>query len=100
MPDIGEARLMRILRRHLRPSRVPISRVPGMSRKSVLLGVAILVVLVGGSSAVLAALLRHERHFYLRLAVPPGPEREREAQAFWGTLGNIGAEIANRDEWT
>ena len=44
-----------------------------MSRKSILLGFTIVLVLGGSVTAVLAALLRHEREFYKRVAPSPGP---------------------------
>src|SRR5207244_3864093 len=57
---------------------------PGMSRKSVLLGTAILLLFAGTVSATLLLLLHHEPAFYRRAAVSPGPEREALSKGFFG----------------
>ena len=56
-----------------------------MSRKSILLGLAILLVVTGSLGAALVLALRHQRNFYTRAAPPPGPERERESIEFFSS---------------
>jgi hypothetical protein len=60
-----------------------------MSRRSLLLGVAILLLLTGSVAAALVLLVRHERSFYTRLVPPPGREREKESEACFVKLTNL-----------
>ena len=46
-----------------------------MSRRSFLLALSIVLVLVGGTAAALVLLVRHEPDYYRRAFVPPGPAR-------------------------
>ena len=45
-----------------------------MSRKRVLMGLAILAALAGTVAGVLVFLVRHEPEFYRRIGLPPGQE--------------------------
>ena len=53
-----------------------------MSRKSFLLGLALLAVLGGGVAGVLALLVLHVPEDYLKTALPPGQERLQHSQEF------------------
>jgi hypothetical protein len=53
-----------------------------MSRKSVLLGIALLALLAGTVSSVLLLLVRHEPDFYYKIGLPPGQERQKHSQEF------------------
>ncbi len=70
-----------------------------MSRKSVLLGVGISLLLVGGAGATLLLLVRHEPSFYRRAAVPPGPEREALSKKFLGDAVTFQQHVANSTSW-
>ncbi len=70
-----------------------------MSRKSVVLAVFIVLVLAGGAGAGVAALWRHEPAFYVRSAVPEGPERARLSGAFSSQFAAVAAGIVNQNEW-
>jgi hypothetical protein len=71
-----------------------------MSRKSLLLAIAIVLGLVGGATAVLAVLLRHEPAFYLRSAVTPGDYRKKCSDEFESEFYNrlVGG-VANKRQW-
>lgn len=57
-----------------------------MSRKSFVLAVGIVLLLVGGSATALFLLVRHEPAIYRRAAVAPGPERKRHSEEFYSEL--------------
>jgi hypothetical protein len=67
-----------------------------MSRKSLLLALAIVVVVVGSVGTTLALLVRHEPGFYRRSAVPPGPIRRLHSNAFVSELSKIVTSINDR----
>jgi hypothetical protein len=54
-----------------------------MTRRSLLLAIAILGLLVCGSLATVALLVHHEPDHYRKAAVAPGPERVRKSQKFF-----------------
>jgi hypothetical protein len=60
-----------------------------MSRKSFVLGIALLVLLGGGAAAVLALLVLHEPEFYPKVALPPGKERQQHSQEFQAKFMNL-----------
>ncbi len=70
-----------------------------MSRKSVLLGVGILLLLAGSACATLLLLVRHEPAFYRRAAVPPGPEREALSKKFFGDAITFQGHIKDSPTW-
>jgi hypothetical protein len=70
-----------------------------MSRKSVLLGVGILLLLAGGAGAALLLLVRHEPSFYRRAAVPPGPERDALSKQFLSRAGTFFERIRRDNAW-
>jgi hypothetical protein len=70
-----------------------------MSRKSVLLGLAILLLLVGGTAAVVGVLLYHEPQFYRETALPPGEERQKHSQEFVGKCSHLFNSITYDREW-
>lgn len=71
-----------------------------MRRKTLLLGLATTLVLVGSVSLTLFLFLRHERDWYVRMAPPPGHERQIDSQACQARLLRILTGINDRDpEW-
>ncbi len=70
-----------------------------MSRKSVLLAVLMLLVAFGGAAAGLAALVLHEPGFYVRAEQPPGADRERYSQEFYGEFFAFVEELKERRTW-
>jgi hypothetical protein len=70
-----------------------------MSRRSVLLGLGILVLLAGIVVGVLYLLVRHEPEHYRRLALPPGPERKQLADQFYAEFFELINGIANHQWW-
>lgn len=54
-----------------------------MSRKSFLLAMGIALLLVGGSSAALFLLIRHEPAAFKRASLPAGEERSKLSAEFW-----------------
>jgi hypothetical protein len=70
-----------------------------MSRKSVVLGTAILLLLACTSGATLLILLRHEPTFYRRAAVPAGPEREALSGRFSGDASSLLLRIKDSPSW-
>jgi hypothetical protein len=69
-----------------------------MSRKSVLLGLGILVLLAAGVTAGLVLLLRHEPAFYRRHALPPGPERQQHCGAFKAEFSQLLDGVLNQPQ--
>jgi hypothetical protein len=70
-----------------------------MSRKSVLLGLGILLLLAGTVGTALLLLLRHEPHFYRRAAVPPGPERRAMGAECLSKTGTFLSSIQGNPTW-
>jgi hypothetical protein len=75
-----------------------------MSRKSLLLGVAIALLLGGTVTGALALLVRNEPSAYSRVAVPPGEDREARSKDFyanfWKLMNDIQIEdVAGEIEW-
>ncbi len=71
-----------------------------MSRKSLLIGVAILVALVGSVTATILLLVRHEKDFYASRAVPPSPERQADSGEFFRRSLHVYTSIAEGEsQW-
>jgi hypothetical protein len=70
-----------------------------MSRKSVLWGTGILLLLAVGAVVTVVILLRHEPTFYRRAAVPSGPEREALSGKFSGDAITFLAHIKDSPTW-
>ena len=70
-----------------------------MSRKSVLLGIAILLALLAVVTTTLALLARHEPERYGRLRLPPGPERTDHSKQFVTEFFKVINGIKNSDAW-
>jgi hypothetical protein len=68
-----------------------------MSRKSVLVGIGIVLLVVGSVGAALALLVRHEPGFYSRSAVPPGPVRKHHSNAFMSECAHLISSIASHE---
>lgn len=71
-----------------------------MSRKSVLLGLAILAVLGGGVAGVLAFLVRREPAFYRQIALPPGQERQQHSEEFTAACTALVTGVVNDRAWS
>lgn len=69
-----------------------------MSRRSLLLALAILLCLVCGVGATLWLLVRYEPSLYVRAAVPPGEERHHMSENCWRELLHMYNAVANQDE--
>jgi hypothetical protein len=70
-----------------------------MSRKSFVLGLALLVVLVGGTVAALALLVLHVPEDYRLSGVPPGEARQQNSQAFLAECVNLYNGMKNDRAW-
>jgi hypothetical protein len=70
-----------------------------MSRKSFLLAVGIALVLVGGTSAALFLLIRHEPATYRQSSIPPGPERREQSQEFVSQFSQLWNALHGEQEW-
>jgi hypothetical protein len=70
-----------------------------MSRKSVLLGVALLALLAGLASSALLLLVRHEPDFYYKIALPPGHERQKHSQEFQVNCAKLITSIRDDRVW-
>src|SRR5262245_31630814 len=71
-----------------------------MSRKRVLLGLAILAVLVGTVAGVLAFLVSHEPDFYRRIGLPPGQERQQRSDEFTEACTALATALMSDREWS
>jgi hypothetical protein len=60
-----------------------------MSRRSFFLAIGIALVLIGGTSATIFLLVRHEPASYRLAAVPPGPDRREQSQEFYSEISPI-----------
>lgn len=69
-----------------------------MSRRSVLLAVAIFLCLTGAVGATLWTLVRYEPRVYLQAAVPPGEERHKLSENCWRELMQLYNSVASQDE--
>jgi hypothetical protein len=67
-----------------------------MRRKTVLTAIAIALFLVAGLGTALALLLSHEKAFYRRSAVPPGPLRKQFSDAFMNECSVVANSVLNR----
>src|SRR5262245_53642160 len=70
-----------------------------MSRRSLLLGIGTLLVLLGVAGCALVLLVRHEPDAYRALAVPPGEEREKLSKQFYVGFCNLVNGIQNDAAW-
>jgi hypothetical protein len=71
-----------------------------MRRKSVLLGLGI-VVLVGGIAGILLLLLRHEPEIYRKTALPIGPQRKKRSEECVAEFCHVYNYISSGErEWT
>ncbi len=73
-----------------------------MSRRSLLLAIAIVLCLTCGVGASLWMLVRYEPGIYLRSAVPPGEERHQMSKKCWHKLLQMYNSVANQpddQEW-
>jgi hypothetical protein len=66
-----------------------------MSRKSILLGVGIIVVALIGVGAALVLLVKHEPGFYRRSSLPPGPVRKLHSNAFVLEMAQLGTSLSD-----
>lgn len=69
-----------------------------MSRKSVLLGTGIALLLVAVATALVLSLL-HEPAVYGRTALPPGEERQRLSGSFYNEVFKMYGDIHNYQPW-
>jgi hypothetical protein len=60
-----------------------------MTRKSLLLGIGLFLLLLGCVGGGLALLLRHEPDFYRRGEVPPGPQRKHDSGEFQTEVAHL-----------
>jgi hypothetical protein len=70
-----------------------------MSRKSLLLGITIVVVL-GGLAGVLVLLVRHVPDFYARAAAAPGKERWQRSAKFFEAFAQFCQDVRYYQEWS
>jgi hypothetical protein len=70
-----------------------------VSRKSFLTSLIILVALAAGVGITLYVLLHHEPEAYVAAEVPPGPERESEADEFTGKALALYNQIQCATDW-
>jgi hypothetical protein len=70
-----------------------------MTRKSVLLVLALLFGGSGGIVAILALLIFHEPEYYRRSAIPPGEQREKWSRQFLQELNDLANGILNYKTW-
>jgi hypothetical protein len=68
-------------------------------RHSLLLGIGVFVLLVGGLAAGLALLVRHEPGFYGRSAIDPGPARKQHSRDFKMEFSNLLNGAFNGNDW-
>lgn len=69
-----------------------------MRRKSLWLGIGIVVLVVTGTS-VLLLLVNHEPKFYRVRALPAGVEREQRSQKFQSEFARLVNDVINYQEW-
>jgi hypothetical protein len=72
-----------------------------MSRKSILLGIGLLLLVTSSVSAGLVFLVRHEPDFYRRCALPPGVERQQRSKEFTQEFSThlLGAIVSHNELW-
>jgi hypothetical protein len=70
-----------------------------MSRKSFVLGIALLVLLGGAVAGVGALLVLHVPEFYPQVAVPPGQERQQHSQEFQAKCVSLYNEMKDDRVW-
>jgi hypothetical protein len=75
-----------------------------MSRRSLVLAVAIFLCLMCGVGAILWLLVRYEPNVYLQAAVPPGEQRHQLSEKCWRELWELYHSVANsngdEEEWS
>ncbi len=72
---------------------------PAVRRKPVLIGFIILLALFAGGLVTLYFLVRHEPEAYLRAAVAPGPQRQKDSKRFEGEVFVLKDRIDHDTEW-
>lgn len=70
-----------------------------MSRKSLVLGAAVALLLVCGIGATFVVLLRHEPTFYARVTVAEGDHRQKLSKAFYVEVLGLIDGIVNKRQW-
>jgi hypothetical protein len=70
-----------------------------MSRKSVLVGLLIMLLVGSAVAAVLVVLVRHEPDMYQRMALPPGVERQHHSTEFTQNLSSLANKLLNEKFW-
>jgi hypothetical protein len=70
-----------------------------MSRRSFLVAVGILACLIIGGTGIVIVIVRHEPDWYVRAAVPPGPERAQLSRDFLEAASDLKGQIDNEREW-
>jgi len=70
-----------------------------VSRKSILIGLGLLVLLAAATAGGVALLLNHEPADYHAIALPPGQERQKNSQEFMRRGIKLYDEINNSLEW-
>jgi hypothetical protein len=70
-----------------------------MSRKSVLLGLGLALLLVSAVGGLLLLLVLHEPEYYSQTAQPPGPERKANSTLFWKECSDLVSAISNDRKW-
>lgn len=69
-----------------------------MSRRSLVLAIAIFLSLTCGVGAAVWMLVRYEPNIYLQAAVPPGEQRHQLSEKCWRELWQLYNSVANPDE--
>ncbi|MHB1424493.1 MAG: hypothetical protein ACYC3I_15085 [Gemmataceae bacterium] len=69
-----------------------------MSRRSLVLAIAIFFCLTCGVGATLWLLVRYEPNIYLQAAVPPGEQRHQLSERCWNELMQLYNSVANAEE--
>jgi hypothetical protein len=70
-----------------------------MSRKSLFVGLALVLMLASSVSSVLAFLVRHEPAAYSCCALPPGEQRQKLSREYLGESSNLMDGIVNKRQW-
>jgi hypothetical protein len=70
-----------------------------MSRKSVVVGLALVLVLAGSVSSVLALLVCHDPATYYAQTLPPGDVRQKLSREFYGERMSLVDGIVNKRQW-
>jgi hypothetical protein len=70
-----------------------------MSRRSLLIALAVVVVLIGGGGGLLFALLHYEQPWYVNAHVPPGAERKKLSVDCVHELNDLYDSVRNAEKW-